>query len=124
MLKQLINQSNTKLVSDLNLNWDEHLPLMELFKKKVEDENLLCQLEQALKHLCVLDHKLDTKPSLRHHTDFQKELKSAMNSLLVLIIPYGYRGVALMKFTDKENFYIEIGQEPIYVLKDFNFYFK
>jgi hypothetical protein len=127
MLKNLIKNDDTdvdSIVEDLELNWDEDLPLMQLFEKEVEDPNLLFQLERALKHLCILDHRLNMDPSLRHNEDFLKELKSAMNCFLILIIPYGYRGIVIMKCPNGENFHIEIGQERMYILKDFNFYFK
>jgi hypothetical protein len=129
MLKQLINNSADpkNVLEKIQLNWDIGYPLIELFGSRVSDENLLIQLESALKQLCLLDYRLQKNPKLIKDKHFLKELKKGMNAFLILIP--GYDGIALLKFLNGEYYHIEIikchhDSDNIYPLKDINLYFK
>lgn len=129
MLKQLreISINNVDdIVKELRLNWKPGFPLWELFGKEIEDINLLFQLETALKQLCLLNHRLEKDPNLTKDTNFIKDLKRAMSSLLILLPQYD--GIALIKDINGRHFHIELiacdhDSENIYPIRDFNLYF-
>jgi hypothetical protein len=115
-----------QIQESLKLNWDEGYPLRELFGGVVEDKNLLLQIRTALQNLSLLDYRLQEKPDLRNNENFIKELKKALHCFQLLI---PYERVAFTKLVENELFYLEFpchkpNPQGLYVIKDYNLYFK